>query len=86
MIAIAVYVLSFLTSGFCATLLMREYRRTRSRLLLWSSLSFMFWALNHATVFADLVMFPDVDLSLSRATLALIAVSLLLYGLIWDAT
>jgi uncharacterized protein DUF5985 len=86
MIASAVYVLSFLTSGFCATLLMREYRRTGSRLLLWSSLSFMFWALNHAMVFADLVMFPDLDLSLVRASLALIAVSLLLYGLIWDAT
>lgn len=86
MIAVAVYALSFLTSGFCATLLMREYRRTRSRLLLWSSLSFLFWALNHGMVFADLVMFPDVDLSMIRASLALAAVSLLLYGLIWDAT
>jgi len=86
MIATAVYVLSFLTSSFCATLLMREYWRTRSRLLLWSSISFMFWALNHAMVFTDLVMFPELDLSLTRASLALVAISLLLYGLIWDAT
>ena len=83
--ASAVYLLCMLTSAFCAVLLLREYRRTQARLLLWSSLSFTGWALNNALVFADMVMLPGLDLSLIRAVVALIAVSLLLYGLVWDA-
>ena len=83
--ATAVYLLCMLTSAFCAALLLREYRRTRARLLLWSSLSFVGWAVNNALVFADLVVFPGVDLSLVRALTALVSVSLLLYGLVWDA-
>lgn len=83
--AIAVYLLCMLTSAFCAALLLREYRRTAARLLLWSSLSFLGWALNNALVFADMVVFPGIDLSLTRALVALVAVCLLLYGLIWDA-
>jgi hypothetical protein len=82
--AVAVYVLCMLTSAFCAILLLREYWRTNARLLLWSSLSFIGWAANNALVFADLVVFPSVDLSLLRASVALVAVTLLLYGLIWD--
>jgi hypothetical protein len=82
--ATSVYVLCMLTSGFCALLLLREYRRTRTRLLLWSSLSFLGWALNNALVFADLVVLPGVDLSLARTSMSLVAVSLMLYGLIWD--
>jgi hypothetical protein len=80
-----VYLLCMLTSAFCAVLLLREYRRSAARLLLWSSLSFIGWAVNNALVFTDLVVLPGVDLSLVRAIAALVAVSLLLYGLIWDA-
>ena len=82
--AVAVYLLCTLTSAFCAGLLMREYQRS-ARLLLWSSLSFMGWAANNALVFTDLVILPTVDLAAARAVVALLAVSLLLYGLIWDA-
>jgi Family of unknown function (DUF5985) len=83
--AVSVYLLCMLTSAFCAVLLLREYRRTTARLLLWSCLSFVAWALNNALVFADMVVFPGNDLSLVRAVVALAAVSLLLYGLVWDA-
>ena len=83
--AAAVYVLCILTSAFCAVLLLREYRRSGGRLLLWSSLSFVGWAANNALVFLDFVVLPMVDLSLVRASVALVAVSLLLYGLVWDA-
>jgi hypothetical protein len=83
--AVAVYVLCMLTSAFCAVLLLREYRRTGARLLLWSSLSFVGWAANNAMVFTDQVLVPAVDLSLVRAAMALVAIGLLLYGLIWDA-
>ena len=85
MMAVAVYVLCMVTSAFCAVLLLREYRRSPARLLLWSSLSFVAWTTNNALVFTDLVVFPAVDLSLMRALVALTAVSLLLYGLVWDA-
>jgi hypothetical protein len=83
--AVAVYLLCLLTSTFCAAMLWREYRRTASRLLLWSSLSFIGWALNNALVFADLVVFPAVDLTVVRSSVALAAITLLLFGLIWDA-
>ena len=83
--ATAVYLLCMLTSAFCAALLLREYRRSHARLLLWSSLSFIAWAANNALVFTDLVVLPEIDLSIMRALVALVAVSLLLYGLIWDA-
>jgi hypothetical protein len=83
--AIGVYLLCMLTSTFCAVLLLREYRRSRARLLLWSSLSFVAWAANNALVFADLVLFPTLDLAVLRAAVAVGAVSLLLYGLLWDA-
>lgn len=83
--AVAVYMLCMLASAFCALLLLREYRRSRARLLLWSSLSFVGWAANNALLFMDLVIFVNVvDLALARATTALVAVSLLLYGLVWD--
>ena len=85
--AVAVYLLSMLTSAFCAVLLLREYRRTRTRLLLWSSLSFLGWALNNALVFTDLVLLTTVmDLALPRALVALASIALLLYGLVWDAS
>jgi hypothetical protein len=83
--ATAVYLLCMLTSAFCAALLLREFRRNHARLLLWSSLSFIAWAANNALVFTDLVVLPEIDLSVVRALVALSAVSLLLYGLIWDA-
>jgi hypothetical protein len=83
--AVAVYVLCMLTSALCAVLLLREYGRTRARLLLWSSLSFIGWAANNAFVFTDLVVLPGADLSAVRAAVALAAVSLLLYALVWDA-
>ena len=84
--AVAVYALCMLTSAFCAVLLLREFRRTGARLLLWSSLSFVAWAANNALVFTDLVVLPASDLSVGRSGVALVAVSLLLYGLITDVS
>ena len=81
----AVYTLCFLTSGACAYLLARNYRRTGSRLLMWSALCFGFLALNNAVVFIDAVVLPDVDLAILRLSLSLAAVSVLLFGFIWEA-
>ncbi len=83
--ATAVYSLCAVTSVLCSVLLIREYFRRHTRLLLWSSLSFTALALSNALVFTDFVVFPDVDLSLLRAGTACMAVALLLFGLVWEA-
>jgi hypothetical protein len=80
----AVYMLCFLTSAACAILLMRSYRRTGMRLLLWSGLCFIFLAANNLAVVLDMLVVPDRDLRLPRLLLALAAVVVLLFGFIWD--
>jgi hypothetical protein len=81
----AVYLLCAMTSLACAWLLLRGYRRQRTRLLLWSSLSFVLLAFNNALLFVDLIVAPAIDLSLWRSVLALSGVSLLLFGLLWES-
>ena len=80
----AVYFLCFLTSGACAFLLARNYRRTGTRLLMWSALCFTFLALNNVLVFIDALVLTDVDLAVPRLALSLAAVVVLLFGFIWD--
>jgi hypothetical protein len=80
-----VYLLCAGTSTACAVLLLRGYVRQRTRLLLWSSLCFVCLAINNAVLFLDLIVVPATDLSMWRAGTALLGVSLLLYGLIWES-
>lgn len=80
-----VYVLCFVTSTACAVLLARSYLSSRARLLLWSSICFVFLAANNLVVVVDMLLVPDINLRLVRLGLALCAVSILLYGFIWDA-
>ena len=81
----AVYLLCFLTSSACAWLLARSYRRTGARLLLWSALCFVLLGLNNLVVVVDLVLLPHaVALQVPRLLLSLSAVSVLLFGFIWD--
>jgi hypothetical protein len=84
-LADVVYVLCVLTSLTCAVLLWRGYRRSRARLLMWSSLCFAGLALNNALLIVDLRVLTAVDLSIWRMLPALIGVALLVYGLVWDA-
>ena len=80
-----VYLLCAATSATCAILLLRGYRRQRSRLLLWSNLCFVLLALNNILLFIDLIVVPtSIDLSLWRGATALAGVSLLLFGLVWE--
>lgn len=82
----AVYILCALTSVACAVLLLRGYRRSGMRLLLWSGLCFVTLAVSNVVLFVDLVVVPEnMDLSLIRSSLGLVGVATLLYGLIWDA-
>ena len=81
----AVYVLCALTSLACAVLLLKGYWETRTRLLFWSSLCFVGLTLNNALLLIDLIVVPDVDLSVVRGALALASMMLLLFGLIWES-
>lgn len=80
----AVYGLCFLASAACALLLARGFRRSGARMLLWSSVCFLFLALNNLLLVIDLVILPDADLRVERVLLALAAVSILLFGFVWD--
>jgi hypothetical protein len=81
----AVYILCFLTSTACSWLLGRSYGRSKTPLLLWSSISFVFLALNNLMLVLDLVVWPapEVDLRLPRLLLALAASCSLLFGFIY---
>ncbi len=81
------YLLCAATSVLCAALLLRGYLRTRTRLLMWSTLCFIGLAINNILLFVDLVIFPgpDIDLRLERSGSALISIALLVIGLIWEA-
>jgi Family of unknown function (DUF5985) len=81
----AVYFLCFLASACCGWLLVRSYLNNKAKLLLWSALCFVLLALNNLFLFIDLALLPTlIDLSLLRMVLALAAVSVLLYGFIWE--
>ena len=80
-----VYLLCAVLSLLCAVLLVRGWRRTRSRLLMWSALCFVFFTANNVLLYADRVVFPDLNLALLRAATGAAGVAILLFGLIWDA-
>jgi hypothetical protein len=84
-IAAAVYILGFLTTSACAVLLLRGYYRARKKLLLWSGCCFGGLAISNLLVFVDLVLLPDIDLYRYRLAVAVVAMALLLYGLIWES-
>lgn len=80
-----VYLLCALTALICAVLLLRGYFQTGARLLLWSGLCFVGLTANNTLVFVDLHVVPDQSLLLWRNISALLAISLLLFGLVWDS-
>jgi hypothetical protein len=81
----AIYVLCALTSILCAALLLRGYLASRSALLFWSSLCFVGLAVNNLLLLLDVLVFPDVDLSLSRSVSLLAAMMILLWGLVGES-
>lgn len=82
--AVIVYVLCAATSALCAVLLLRGWQRSRARLLFWSGLCFVGLSLNNLMLIIDVHLVPSIDLSMWRTIPALIGVSLLVYGLVWE--
>lgn len=85
MLANAIYILCALTSIVCAVLLVRGYRRSRVRLLFWSAWCFGCLALNNILLIVDLRVLPQLDLEMWRSIPAVMGVSLLVYGLVWES-
>ena len=83
--AIAIYSLCAITSLISSWLLSRAYWRSRSRLLLWSAISFAGLTLNNLALWVDKLVMPETDLSVLRTSIALVAMVILLYGLVWEA-
>jgi Family of unknown function (DUF5985) len=85
MIAGLFYTLCTVTALFCFCLLLRAYYRSGYKLLLWGSLCFLGLTLNNGLLATDkLLLGPEVDLFTWRLLVALIAMMILLYGIIWD--
>jgi hypothetical protein len=80
-----VYLLCFLTSTLCSLLLVRQYAASPSPVLLWSAACFVLLALSNLVVVIDQIMLPEINLRIVRLVLTLLAVSVLLYGFIWNA-
>ena len=84
MMGVLIYSLCALTSIGCAVLLWRSFRASRAPLLFWSALCFGLLSVNNVLLMLDKVVLPpEMDLRIPRLLLALVAVSVLLYGLIW---
>jgi len=79
-----IYSLCLLTSAGCAFLLVRSYRQSRARLLLWSALCFVLLAVNNLLVVIDLLVLPTVDLVPLRNLASLAAIGALVFGFIWE--
>ena len=80
-----VFILCALTSLGCSALLFRAYRRSKAQMLMWSSFCFLGLAINNALLYVDVIVVPNVDLSILRELPAVAGVGCLLYGLILKA-
>lgn len=83
--AAVIYILCAVTATLCAVLLLRQYRATKARLVLWSGLCFAGLALNNVLLVIDTQVITAVDLEIWRTIPAVIGVGLLVYGLVWEA-
>jgi len=82
--AAIIYTLCTLTSLICAVLLLRDYAKSKYRLLLWAGICFVGITLNNALLVTDKLIVQDVDLLTIRLLVGFIALMFLLYGLIFD--
>jgi hypothetical protein len=66
-------------------MLFRGYARSRVGLLFWAGLCFVGLMLDNIVLYVDVVIVPDVDLSIWRKLPGLVATMLLVFGLIWES-
>jgi hypothetical protein len=83
--ASVVYALCGLTATGCAVLLVRSYRLSRGRLLLWASICFIGLALNNIVLFVDKVVVADQSLAAWRTIPQVVGLAAFALGLVWEA-
>ncbi|MFL6549852.1 MAG: DUF5985 family protein [Povalibacter sp.] len=83
--ASAVYFLGTVVTLLCASLLLRAYLQTKTKLLLWSGLCFVGLTIANALLWVDLMLLPQLNLYTLRLATAAGAMLLLLYGLIFES-
>jgi hypothetical protein len=79
----AVYVLCSATSGLCAALLLHAWFKVRSRLLLWTAVSFIFLAFNNLGLVLDTELYP-AQFRFLRSASGVLAAAVLIYGFVWE--
>lgn len=80
-----IYSLCLLTSALCFGLLWRGWRQSRSGILFWSALCFAALSANNLLLVIDKILIPVREsLIAGRLGMALLAVGLLLWGLIFE--
>jgi hypothetical protein len=79
-----IYGLCLVASASCAGLLGRAYVRTRTRLLLWTAVSFCFFALNNLFLVIDMLVLPEWDLWVWRQAAAGAGLGVLVFGFVWE--
>jgi hypothetical protein len=84
-VATLIYFLCAATSAACAALLLRGYSQSGVKLLFWSGMCFLGLCLSNILLVVDLVLFPEISLWFPRNLLTLSGLSVLIYGLIWEA-
>ncbi len=82
--AALIYSLCMIAALICACLLLQAFRRGGYRLLLWSGLCFVGLTINNLLLVLDKLVYTNIDFSVWRTSTALVAMSVLLYGLVWD--
>jgi hypothetical protein len=80
-----VYILCAVTCLLCTVMLLRGYARSKVRLLFWCGLCFAGLMLENVLLYIDVIVVPELDLSIWRKVPGLLAMILLLFGLIWES-
>lgn len=84
-ISLSIYLLCAITALVCAVLLLRSYKASHKRLLLWSGLCFVGLFLNALLIVVDVRIVPDTDLSGWRSLPSLLGISFLIYGMVMES-
>lgn len=82
--AALVFELCLAASAACAALLGRAYLMTRTRLLLWTAVSFGFFAINNLVLVIDMLVLPATDLWVWRQATAAAGLGVLIFGFVWE--
>jgi len=81
---LAIYTLCAFTALCCSILLFQGAKRTKSRMLFWSGFCFAMLAMTNVLVIVDYYVIIDRELWPLRHGIVLVALSALIYGLIFE--